>query len=88
MNKYQEALNRLKIKSLYYADTLTQLRATKVESEIIEDKKTVQELVDRATPMKPTYEHALFCDKCFNQVVTKDMNFCPNCGQALDWSNE
>lgn len=98
MNKYQEALNRLKIKSLYYADTLTQLKATQVEEEIKVDKKTLQELVDRATPIKPIYREFMkgtplqewkqVCPSCKVTITYENLgkNYCPECGQAIDWS--
>ena len=54
----------------------------------LEDGKefNVTELVERAKPMKPSDEMTggLMCDKCFNCTVTEDMNFCSNCGQAIE----
>lgn len=76
MNKYQEALD--KYGNHYWA--------WGNDERFQADIKTLQELVDRATPKKPVWEHAYMCDACFNQEVNSDMNFCPNCGQAIDKS--
>ena len=79
MNKYQEALARM------WEGLQTEFKELGLA---YSDKQTLQELVDRDTPKKPIWEHAYMCNKCFNQVVENNMNFCPNCGQALDWTNE
>ena len=83
MDKYQEALKRLKQETApntYCADF---------------DKEKyiniLQELVDKATPKKvdkysrhkdlePTY----FCPICEN-IVEKEHKYCTECGQRLEW---
>lgn len=53
----------------------------------------LQELVKRATPMKPNVinmfmgKYRGFCVGCGN-VVTSSHNFCNYCGQCLDWSDK
>jgi hypothetical protein len=52
----------------------------------------LKELVERATPKKPT-EILLRCPNCnhkvgFNYYVDKHVDYCPTCGQALDWGEE
>lgn len=82
MNKYQEALDKLKHmgdKDLY-------------NERHLEWSKTLQELVDKATPKKInkySYEHNTGkCPNC-NITVYSFMNvYCQICGQALDWSDE
>jgi hypothetical protein len=50
--------------------------------------KILKELVERATPKKVIYENNDSgigeCPNCRERIFTPD--FCPNCGQALDWS--
>lgn len=57
-----------------------------------------KELLDKATPKKPitkvakgSYDPVYFhyCPVCKFSSVEKDYaNFCPNCGQKLDWSDD
>lgn len=55
--------------------------------------KTLQELVEKATPKKIVgfdYEVGYYmCPNCENGILWQDigMNYCPNCGQMLDWSD-
>ena len=48
---------------------------------------TLQELVDKETPMKPLEDNYLgeFMCEC-GSPITKDQKYCPNCGQKLNWS--
>lgn len=83
MNKYQEALNNLeKLEDQEWSD----------------DKwsKTLKELVDKATPKKPTTYASVnllgkktindfFCPHCKKSINKK--KHCSNCGQKLDWSD-
>ena len=94
MNKYQEALEVAKIE--YFTPTD---EGTKEKQEAY---KTLQELVDRATPKKVVYEK-LFgedtatCPNCHNGILEQDAfntqifysgKYCSHCGQALDWEKE
>lgn len=64
--------------------------------------KTLQELVDKVTPKAPNFEHSgqrspdgvsviMFfkynCPCCKSRISRID-KFCPECGQAIDWSEE
>ncbi len=66
------------------------------------DLELLQEVVDRAAPMKPEdlwrkdngetaglYDEHLFgkCKKCSSLLWDED-KFCSECGQALDWSEK
>ena len=61
---------------------------------VIDTTNKYQELVDKATPKKVSYlnyggykignHHCPICDS----IVNKRYNYCPNCGQKVDWSNE
>lgn len=81
MNKYQEAL--VTLCDHLYADGDGEIIILSIES--------LDELVDRATPMKPirskANKGAFICpicqDRCFSMG---DYGFCPDCGQAIDWS--
>ena len=91
MNKYQEALDRMYDNYIYGAKQ-------KEDSYF-----KLQELVDRATPMKPLSKRINHnglkvggC-KCLyhidnhrstNTEVDETYDFCKKCGQALDWSDD
>ena len=94
MNKYREALERLRVlemaKNLHYQNQV----APQVDCDVL------QELVDKATPKKPInqFERVLrhgYCPNCKgkirklgsrNAVVVEGQPYCDDCGQALDWS--
>ena len=87
MSKYQEALKRLKTNE--YLTSREQRQYYNL----------LQELVNKETPKKPksklygiTGEGETFmyhyCPICGFYSVEKDYaNYCPNCGQKLDWSD-
>lgn len=92
MNKYQEALDRVKTtmsdgKSVYksYTDSY---------SIFFKDIATLQELVDKATPKKPVRFKDKFyisppkCPVCKTIPHTCTQKYCDECGQALDWEQE
>ena len=55
----------------------------------IEGFDILQELVDKATPIKvKTLNGVDYCEKCLYQIDDRNYDFCSHCGQALDWSNE
>ena len=87
MNKYQEALDFVK----KHLDSKQDLEKVEV----------LQELVDKTTPKKPinrinyrTDINAYYCPNCNGFICNyydKDNerdDYCCNCGQALDWSDE
>lgn len=86
MNKYQEALDLL---SNTIKDNLISFDDT--EKKAVE---TLQELVDKATPTKPScwgdgYD-IYDCPKCGEsyEIDYEKYDHCPECGQKLDWSDE
>lgn len=95
MNKYQEALERAKI----CGDN--DCCDCKFNEICINDKKgwygTLKELVDKATPKKPIINHICneiegdidygVCPIC-ERPLGYAFNYCEDCGQALDWSDE
>ena len=103
MNKYQEALD--KYGNHYWA--------WGNDERFQADLKTLQELVDRATPKKPIEVTTLIegwkkdalkngwialnpklCGNCKQETQWKrsvgenKWDYCPYCGQAIDWSKE
>lgn len=97
MNKYQETLD-----DLSYPDSSSPCYGCICgetdcgDCNIKRDILTLKELVDKSTPMKPI---PLFipmaflpyrCPVCRTLVNHKKdkFNYCPNCGQRLDWSEE
>lgn len=81
MNKYQKALNALRKNFL---------------NEHSPECDVLQELVDKSTPKKPIplFIPMVFlpyrCPVCKTLVNRKKEKFdyCPKCGQKLDWSEE
>lgn len=89
MNKYQEALKKLR-------------KIEQTENTWDENCEVLQELVDRATPKKPKIRafneaepwycadylvEREACPLCGRKLLDKDP-YCYICGQALDWSEE
>lgn len=84
MNKYREALERLRIlekaKNLHYQNQV----APQVDCDVL------QELVDKATPKKPMQKAAgrKVCPNCERSTVREvSPRYCSICGQAIDWSD-
>ena len=97
MNKYQEALSNIRY---YYAQSQKYKKLQKYNAK--RQLETLQELVDKDTPKAPNFEHSgqrspdgvsviMFfkynCPCCKSRISRID-KFCPECGQAIDWSNE
>lgn len=88
MNRYKEALN-----SIRYANDMRYLVKET-------DLQCIEELVDRATPKKVIFTNVDItthadefriikrwenCPICQSKAIG---NYCQNCGQFLDWSEE
>lgn len=92
MNKHQYALNN--IGSTYFSMNYVANEKLRLEFEKMynEYKQTLQELVDKSTPKKHLNNSwIIFCPKCKHLPVMengKGHNYCPNCGQLLDWSKD
>lgn len=85
MNKYQEALNNYS-ENVDYRDY-----STKTVDIVNESYDTLQELVDKETPMKVnkidwTSTVIYRCVKCGKKITNG--NYCINCGQKLDWGGD
>lgn len=78
MNKYEEALNEL-VDINYNGEDA---------QDIMEQARDIlQELIERATPKKlNSIDVYVKCPNCSNDEIRDIDNYCPNCGQALDWS--
>lgn len=90
MNKYQEALERI-------CNNLICGGECAVGGKPCSLLEPIQELVDKETPKKvikftseiTNSEEALTfytCPKC--RMLLSNDNYCPKCGQKLDWSDE
>lgn len=79
MNKYETALNGWKW-------------ACRNGLINIVHERTLQELVDKATPKKPYHgEWGYRCPTCgsiyvYDYEYDREFDYCSNCGQKLDWS--
>ena len=97
MNRYQEAL--LDIRYIYeQSQKYKKLQKYNGKQQL----KTLQELVDKATPKKPINQSTPlvrqgYCPNCKgelrklgsrNEVVIEGQPYCCSCGQALDWSED
>ncbi len=38
-------------------------------------------------PRKSCFEYGRVCDRCKREVIQMTDNYCPSCGQAIDWSD-
>ncbi len=98
MNKYQEALEFLrsedvtawgndKLEILYFhLDNIEELveKATPKKPEI---KELIRKDNYRDGTNIPRYDW--WCPNCHLEHISgNDINYCPTCGQAIDWSNE
>ena len=84
MNKYEEALNGI---TDYIVEKLRQDDLS--INHFMLDIDNIEELVKRATPKKPIgveYEIGL-CPVCNERCCVYE-NYCDECGQALDWSED
>ena len=96
MNKYQEAFEHLKSlrssSDYYKQDSLLVPLFEK-------DLALLRELIDEETPNKPIkFKYRLLygwaCPHCANDISNnrkrkyQKVQYCPNCGQKLDWGEE
>ena len=44
--------------------------------------------LERQMPKKPAENGWLFCPICGRDILMDRFNYCPNCGQAIDWELE
>lgn len=101
MNKYQKALNTIGDTLTYYmvGKDLASLHSV---NEIGDSMATLREIVNKETPKKPldvctpVVKWGL-CPVCKGELnklggkpnrVFSNQKYCPDCGQALDWSED
>lgn len=103
MNKYQEALDGLKDTKCDEINNCKQCSLTSYCGHY-QCIKTLQELVDKETPKKPSYiiresefdyykmkfttPSVNVCPVCHLPINDVYHNYCARCGQKLDWSGE
>ena len=86
MNKHQKALDRMDKNCDNYIENCNSVYTF---SALLEDNLTLQELVDKATPIKPLEEHGYTkCPICFRIVSEQYNTYCGDCSQAIDWEEE
>ena len=102
MNKYQEALDELSFP--LYDSSCGGCKCGTSDCQDCKKAQavfTLQELVEKATPKKAkvqtlyveyqepeTFVVCPICEEEFYYNDCEKINYCPNCGQALDWSGE
>lgn len=101
MNKYQKALNTIGDTLTYYmvGKDVASLHSV---NEIGDSMATLREIVNKETPKKPldvctpVVKWGL-CPVCKGELnklggkpnrVFSNQKYCPDCGQALDWSED
>ena len=85
MNKYQEALDNIKVVTDFYKGNIKCQKGIEI----------IQELVDKATPYRPkklnlsskVVEVDYRRCKC-GLILSSGFGYCSDCGQALDWSTD
>lgn len=88
MNKFEEAFHTI---SNFIRDILRQGEGMETLSfRTLEAVVTLKQLVDRATPKKVEYlNDECCCSVCGCKLfAARPVDFCPSCGQALDWRDE
>lgn len=80
MSKYQEAFERLQIYNLAEETECDLLLTDYSYDDTINDLRTIQELVNKATPKKPVYR---ILDISWNK--NEKLAHCPTCDWRLDW---
>jgi len=93
MNKELEALRRIKKSHFIVMCLIDENRNIETENAI----ETIEQALKRNEPMKFKTKHVKvsiddyriddFCPTCDKELYTTS-NYCPNCGQRLDWSDE
>lgn len=95
MNKYQEALDKLKRDLSFYDPILGIYRELRLDEQFL-----LQELVDRETPYKPIRKTIITDDygglKIFEEkdvcecgyYVYESEIYCAKCGRKLDWNKD
>lgn len=89
MIKYQEALGSLW--SVFKYEPVEKIDEERKEN--LKYLDTLKELVEKATPKNVEKQEHLYdvccptCGKMF-EIDDDTYTYCPDCGQALDWSEE
>lgn len=88
LNKYQEALDRIKVHVPDYRLINNHIVEVNKHSDLCK----LQELIDKEAPMKRTITNGRpYCPKCSYSLLIQDvweMSYCCACGQRIDWSDE
>lgn len=92
MSKLYTSENALKVIAFQIEETIKKWRKNYyiAEADYLEEK--LQELVNKATPMKTQKQIGTYwcecpkCNKNFNNNL-QDYQYCPYCGQKLYWSD-
>ena len=101
VNKYQEALDRVlnHVNLKVVINDEHGLPKIWRDNQGYQDLELMQKLVDKETPMKLTNIRPCVSEegvvwgncKCGNEIdyikYLRDVNYCSNCGQKLDWDN-
>ena len=83
--KISDAIRNVKLVFMNFPDIASE--------ETIESFEIAVAAMEKQDPMKPTYDHRyaeMGCAFCGNMIGGREErpNYCPNCGQAIDWSDE
>lgn len=83
---YEEALKDINETLTYKVDELNDIYPNVWHETLIKCK----EALEKQIPKKPKRDctEVAPCPVCGFSVIEKVENFCPHCGQALDWSDK
>ena len=59
-----------------------------LNTEIILYEENIAKAIANYTPQKPNYDSWIDCPCCGRDLGIDKPNYCSNCGQRLDWSDE
>ncbi len=104
MNKFQEAMKNIRFDILNCGDCDGDNDKSICKTKCVKNKdlSLLQELIDKQTPLTvnyiadgyadgyPVYDTAICpnCTRTFEVFDEEHYNYCPTCGQHLNWSEE
>lgn len=95
VNKYQEALNNVKTAPAFIGGNDKYKFNIQSSVPFLEDIAVLQKLVDKEKPMKVEKRWSDDCPRCGEFMIDTCeyalcsipfIEYCPHCGQRLDWS--
>ena len=61
---------------------------TDTQHDFVKEIKIAIEALEKQIPKKPYWEYGVWHCKSCGLYIFSDEYFCPDCGQAIDWSDD